>query len=163
MADFVIPVHVAAAGGIIRNVNGEILLIRSERRGWEFPGGIIEQGEDIISGLQREIFEESGARVQVGELFCVSSNTCFVPGYNGVDRVPPKVVFDFICIYESGEFIPNEESFEAEFVPQDEVLGRLTVPNFIERFKAYLGYNGRPTYLAFETYPTFEKIFERLI
>lgn len=155
MSDFIIPVHVVAAGGIIRNGYGDILLIRSERRGWEFPGGIIEQGEDIISGLKREIMEESGARVQVNELFCVSSNTCFVPGYNGVESVPPKVVFDFICTYEDGEFMPNEESYEAAFVPQNEVLERLTVPNFIDRFKAYLEYSGRPTYLSFETYPVY--------
>ena len=54
-----LQVHfVSAAGVVVRD--GRVLLIRSARRGWEFPGGIVEQGEAILDGLKREIFEESG-------------------------------------------------------------------------------------------------------
>lgn len=42
------------------NKEDKVLLIKSERRGWEFPGGVLEQGESIFDGLKREIFEESG-------------------------------------------------------------------------------------------------------
>lgn len=165
MADFVIPLHVVAAAGVIRNAKGEILLTKNPRRGWEYPGGMIESGEDLISGLKREIYEETSARVQVGELFCVSSNTCFVPGYNGVEKVPPKVVFDFICSYEGGaeDFTPNDESLETIFVPQEKVLDMVTAPVYRERFSAYLGYSGRPVYIQYETYPEYRKLYQRSV
>ena len=39
------PTHIVAAAGIVVNSNGEILLVKNNRRGWEFPGGQVEVGE----------------------------------------------------------------------------------------------------------------------
>jgi A/G-specific adenine glycosylase len=38
---------------------------------WEFPGGKIEPGESHAQGLRREIREELGAEIEVGELIGV--------------------------------------------------------------------------------------------
>ena len=54
-----IPSHCVSAAGVVYK-DDKVLLIRSERRGWEIPGGIVEQGEAILDGLRREILEESG-------------------------------------------------------------------------------------------------------
>ena len=42
--------------------NGMVLLLKN-KKGWDLPGGHIRQGEDKISALVREIFEETGIKV----------------------------------------------------------------------------------------------------
>ena len=39
--------------------NGKVLLIKNHK-GWDLPGGHIKEDENIISGLVREVFEETG-------------------------------------------------------------------------------------------------------
>jgi hypothetical protein len=74
------PTHIVAAAGIVVNSSGEILLVKNNRRGWEFPGGQVEVGENVIDAVKREIMEEAGVEIEVGEVFCISSNTCKYPG-----------------------------------------------------------------------------------
>jgi A/G-specific adenine glycosylase len=38
---------------------------------WEFPGGKVEPGEDLMTALKREIKEELGAKIDVGSVFGV--------------------------------------------------------------------------------------------
>ena len=42
--EFVMPVHILAAAGIVINEKNEILMVKNLRRGWEFPGGQVEAG-----------------------------------------------------------------------------------------------------------------------
>ncbi len=37
--------HFVSVAGLVSNDSGEILLINSPRRGWEYPGGMVEPGE----------------------------------------------------------------------------------------------------------------------
>ena len=159
----VLPAHIVASAGIVVNADGEVLLVKDNRSGWVFPGGQVEEGENLIDALKREIMEETGVDVEVGEVFCISSNTCKYPGYNGVKEVPTKVVFDFICRYKGGAPRPSDENSESAFVPKDEALSRIGSPAIVERFKAYLEYDGRPTYMEYVTKPTFELKLKRTI
>ncbi len=152
----VLPSHIVAAAGIVLNEKNEILMVKTYRGGWVFPGGQVEVGENVIDALKREIMEETGVEAEVGELFCVSSNTCKYPGYNGVKEVPTKVMFDFICRAKGGEPRPSDENSESAYFPKDEAARIITAPAIIERFKAYLEYSGRPAYLEYVTKPEFE-------
>jgi 8-oxo-dGTP pyrophosphatase MutT (NUDIX family) len=74
------PRHSLSAGAVVLNDEGKILLIKGPRRGWEFPGGIIELGETIQNGIIREVKEESGIDIEVIK-FCgiyqnIKANVC---------------------------------------------------------------------------------------
>ena len=40
--------HTLAVGGLIRDRSGEILIVKSPLRGWEFPGGMVERAESPL-------------------------------------------------------------------------------------------------------------------
>jgi 8-oxo-dGTP diphosphatase len=46
-------------------------LAKNERELWEFPGGTVEFGERLADALKREMREEFGIEIEVGELLDV--------------------------------------------------------------------------------------------
>jgi len=162
-AERVLPTHIIAAAGIVLNENDEILMVKNGRRGWEFPGGIVEVGENVIDAVKREVMEEAGVEIDVGEVFCISSNTCRHPGYNGVKEVPTKLMLDFVCRAVGGTPRPSEENAESAYFPKEQALELIRAPAIRERFKAFLDDPGRPTYLEYVTEPEFELKAKRLL
>ena len=159
----VMPTHIIAAAGIVLNDKDEVLMVKTYNSGWVFPGGQVEVGENVIDAVKREIMEEAGVDIEVGEVFCISSNTAKHPGHSGVKEVPTKIVLDFICKAKSGMPRPSDENSESKYVPKDQVLDLIRTPAIVERYKAYTEYAGRPTYLEYVTKPTFQLKLKRLI
>jgi len=157
------PTHIIAAAGIVINENDEILMVKTHRGGWVFPGGQVEVGENVIDAVKREVMEETGIDIEVGEVFCISSNTCKYPGYNGVKEIPTKIMLDFICKAKSGIPRPSDENSESAYFPRDEVEGLITAPAIVERYKAFLEYTDRPIYLEYVTKPSFQLKLKRTI
>ena len=152
----ILPTHIVAAAGVVLNEKDEVLLVNTYNDGWVLPGGEVEIGENLIDAVKREVFEESGIDVEVGEVFCISSNTASYPGYGGVKTVPTKVIFDFICQKTSGLIRGSDENSESKWFPKHQILDMIKTPSNIERFKAFLEYSGRPMYLEYVTRPDFE-------
>lgn len=159
----IMPTHIVAAAGVVTNEKGEVLLVKTYQRGWTFPGGQIEVGENIIDGVRREIMEESGIVAEVGEVFCISSNTKKNPGHSGVKEIPTKVMLDFICKAVGGEARPSEENSETAWFTKEAALEAIVTPAERERFRAYLEYSGRPFYLEYVTKPEFVLKLRRTI
>ncbi|WP_282691923.1 NUDIX domain-containing protein [Streptomyces sp. CC208A] len=69
------PLHsVSVAGAVVRE-DGRLLAIRRADNGtWEPPGGVLELDESPQAGVAREVREETGVRVEVGELTGVYKN-----------------------------------------------------------------------------------------
>ena len=163
MEERFLPTHIIAAAGVVLNENGELLLVNTPRHGWVFPGGIVEVGENLIDGVKREVLEETGVEIEVGELFCVSSNTGKYPGYHGVKEVPTKLMLDFICRAKGGTPRPSEENTESAYFPPERVMELLGYEVIRERFQAYLEYAGRPIYLEYVTKPDWQLKLKRLL
>jgi len=90
------------AGLIVRD--GRVLI--SQRRAdqslplqWEFPGGKVEPGEAPVAALERELREELGAQVAVGQIWDVLFHA-----YPDFDLV----MLVYVCRVASGEPAPVE-------------------------------------------------------
>lgn len=58
------PLVVAQA--VVLGEDGEVLLaVRGDLRGWELPGGAVEEGEAAAVAVVREVEEETGLQVEV--------------------------------------------------------------------------------------------------
>ena len=156
------PKHIVAAGGIVENDQGEILMVKHrDHKAWAFPGGQVENGENLTDAVVREVKEESGINVSVVRLIAISSNTAGYEGTNGYERVPTKVMFDFACKYIDGELQPSDETSESKWVKKEDVMNYMTSPAYRERFQAYLDFDGTVTYLEYVTRPEFNLKLKR--
>ena len=126
------PKQIVSAMGIIRNSEGLILLILSPRRGWEPPGGIIEAGEDIIDGLQREILEEAGITAKIGRLIGLYSHI----------TAPTKLMFTFAGTYAGGSLTSSPESLEAGWFTTETALKLVNHPSLRQRLQDALTIDG---------------------
>jgi 8-oxo-dGTP diphosphatase len=119
------PRHIVAATGIVLDEHRRVLLVKTQLRGWEPPGGQIELGESLTEGVQREIAEESGCRAAVVRMFGVYSSIA----------PPEKVIFGFLCRYISGTPQPSDETSDAGWFSQDEALEMVTHPALLARLQ----------------------------
>jgi 8-oxo-dGTP diphosphatase len=110
------PRHIVSVAGSVRDAAGRILLVRTGWRGWEPPGGQVEQGEDLLTAVQREIHEESGCTVRVGPLIGVYCNV----------GVPHIVQFLFDCAYLGGDPTASAETPEVAWFASDAALALAT-------------------------------------
>lgn len=156
------PTHIVAAGAFIENGQNQLLLVR-ETRGWNIPGGQVEEGENLIEGVLREVFEESGIEAEIDRLVGVSSNTASYPGWNGYDIIPTKVMFDFAGHFIGGELRGSDETFEARWIDIDKVAEYMTSPVMLDRFEAYLHQENGVQYLSYVTKPEYELNLKRQI
>ena len=139
------PTHIVAAGGLVINQKGQVLLLKSPRYGdWEFPGGQVEESETIPHALEREVLEETGIVVRVKSLVGIYSNT----------GKPSKVIMDFVCEYVSGTPTLSAESSQVEWVNREEALGRIKRKVICKRLQNMLEFSGEITYGAYLVDPT---------
>jgi 8-oxo-dGTP pyrophosphatase MutT (NUDIX family) len=68
----VIPTHAVKA--VITNTQGDILFLQRNAAGradmksnWDLPGGLVEEGEDDVTALEREVEEELRRKARVGQ------------------------------------------------------------------------------------------------
>jgi 8-oxo-dGTP diphosphatase len=137
------PRHIVAAAAAVFDDAGRVLLVRSGWRGWELPGGQVEQGEALLTGLAREVREESGCRFTVGRLLGVYSNVG-----------PPYIVqFLFRGTYAGGDLTPSVETPEVGWFFPDEARSMITRPSTLGRLADALADAPGVVYRAYRLRP----------
>ena len=147
------PTHIVAVAGFIRNEDNKILLLKHPSRGWEFPGGKVEIGEDLISALKREVEEETGIFISVGQLVGVYSNIKTGIQYDGVTPITTKVMLDFLGKMESGVLQTSNESLKVGWFEGKKVLDLITNSVSYYRANKFLSFDGKVTYSAYSKNP----------
>jgi ADP-ribose pyrophosphatase YjhB (NUDIX family) len=119
---------VVGIGGVIID-GGRTLLIRrgSEplRGEWSIPGGTLELGETLEEGVARELLEETGLVVRVGELIEVFDRIYAEDGKIAAQvQTKPRfhyVIVDYLCERIGGEARAGSDVTEVAFAAEEEL------------------------------------------
>lgn len=126
------PVKILAAGGIVKNEEGKILL--QYRRGkWDLPKGKLDEDETIEECAVREVEEETGLRnIQLGELIGLTNHNYTERGEN-IDK---ETHWFEMKVWGNQKLIPqtDEDILELRWVAENELQYYLsnTYPNIME-------------------------------
>ena len=132
------PKHFVSAAAIVLNDRNEILLIKGPQRGWEMPGGIVEEGESISQAAIRETKEESGVDIEIIR-FCGI--------YQNVKESICNTLF--LARQIGGEPVTTNESLETGFFSIEEALEMVTFMNFRQRIETCLKSDHTLDYVEF--------------
>ena len=102
--------------------NGRVVLIKRGKAPllgeWSIPGGMLELGETLRQGAEREALEETGLTVRATELLGVFDRV--VPDAGGT-IVYHYVLIDFLCEKISGELRAGADAADAQWFTPDDV------------------------------------------
>ncbi|WP_018657391.1 NUDIX hydrolase [Actinomadura flavalba] len=105
------PKHSVSVAGVIVDEHNRALLIQRRDNGrWEAPGGVLELAEDVITGLRREVREETGLEIAPVRLTGVYKN-----------MRQDIIALVFRCVTTGGTLSATEETRDFRWVTAAEV------------------------------------------
>jgi 8-oxo-dGTP diphosphatase len=132
------PKHIISAATIVLNDKNELLLIKGPRRGWEMPGGQVEEGESLMDAAIRETKEESGIDIEIIK-FC------------GIFQNVERSICNTLYLGRAIGGVPttSSESLEVGFFPIEEALEMVEFKNFRQRIELCLDEKSHPFLIEF--------------
>jgi 8-oxo-dGTP diphosphatase len=133
-----VPKHIISAATIVLNDKNELLLIKGPRRGWEMPGGQVEEGESLLDAAIRETKEESGIDIEIIK-FC------------GIFQNVERSICNTLYLGKAIGGVPttSSESLEVGFFPIEEALEMVEFKNFRQRIELCLDEKSHPFLIEF--------------
>jgi len=121
--------------------DGKVLILNDPGEGLDFPGGKIQDGEakdgdasSLFRSLQREVREETGLEIEVGNPFVV-----WYHEFPKNHRNYPKVVYlvGFKCRYVSGEIKLSDEHNKFKLVDKNDYAEVDDGSDYFDALKKY--------------------------
>lgn len=116
------PKHPLVGVGAVIVEGDRVVLVRRTAQPmageWSIPGGLLELGETMRLGAEREAREETGLQVEAGEVLGVLDR--ILPDASGKLRFH-YVLIDFLCRRVAGELRAGGDAAEARWVREAEL------------------------------------------
>ncbi len=118
-------------GGVVIEKERTLLIRRGSaplQGEWSIPGGLLEVGETLETGVARELAEETGLEVRVLELIEVFERIFPAPpGADGTPGDPARpqyhfVILDYFCEIRGGNISAGSDALEFAWVREEELL-----------------------------------------
>ena len=111
---------IVGVGAVVLDDEGRVLLVKRRFEPlaghWSLPGGTLELGETLETGVAREVLEETGLHVAVGPVIEVFDRIM----YDQEQRVQYHfVLVDYLCRITSGELSAASDVDDAILVDPD--------------------------------------------
>ena len=130
-----LPGAVVAAGALITDPGGQVLLVKANYRDhWTLPGGVCEQGEPPHAGCAREVAEEIGLRRPAGPLLAVSWSML----YGEHQRPLLQFTFDGGTLRDGSGIVLQEAELEDWRFTRADELAQYMAPPALARCRAAL-------------------------
>nr|MDO8045896.1 NUDIX hydrolase [Candidatus Baldrarchaeota archaeon] len=130
---------IVGIGAVIVKGNKVLLIKRAGDPGrglWSIPGGLVELGEKIKDAVRREVKEETGLDVRVGEI----ANVTEIITRDEEGKVKYHfVIVDFFAEVLRGELKPSSDALEAKWVEFKD-LRKYRLTETVERLFKKLGF-----------------------
>jgi 8-oxo-dGTP diphosphatase len=112
--------------------DGSLLMIRRNKEPytgrWSVPGGTLERGEYLTDAVRREVLEETGIEVDVGDLLGILEWV----------GEPHYVILDYVATPSAAtDPRPGGDVSEARWVPLEEVPKLECTPRFHESLRGW--------------------------
>ena len=116
-----VPRRIEAAGGIVVR-DGKVAVVHRDRYDdWSLPKGKLDKGESFEQAALREVLEETGLQVELGEE---------LEPVSYVDQKGrPKVVRYWLMEVVGGEFQANDEVDELRWLAPGDAVELLSYPH----------------------------------
>lgn len=113
--------------GVVVWKDGHVLLIQRGkepmRGSWSIPGGSHDLGETVREAAVREVREETGVEIALGPIIDVIDTVHHDPDGRILTHY---TLVDFAATWVSGKAVAGDDAMNAEFVPFEAALARLT-------------------------------------